>query len=231
MSRVDFLRAAGWVSPAVLTETLTIIGCGAIGSNVALLAAKMGWTRFSLWDADHVESHNLPNQTYNLPDVGKTKVSALTGVLQTFNPQIKVTQHPEFFTPEHRDQVSGPLVIATDTMKSRYEITEVFAYNSNIPRVLEARLGFDYGEIHVIDPMSLKNLTDWNASLKDDSEIPEGPCNLRICATLVGVVSSTLAHYLCVPYAERRGAAAWEHPFLTRVVLRDDLVSRTYKLS
>jgi sulfur carrier protein ThiS adenylyltransferase len=229
--KVDFLRASGWISPAALRDkTLHIAGCGAIGSHVALFAAKMGWTNFDLWDADLVESHNLPNQTFGLGDIGKPKVEALAKVLTDFNPEIKVTIHKEFLTKEHKDLIRGPFIIATDSMKSRSEFTEIFQYNTNIPWVLEARLGFDYGEIHVIKPLDFKYINAWNDSLKDDSEVPEGPCNLRICTTLVAAVSATLVHYLCEPYAERRGAAEWEPVWLTRYMLKNQLTVRTHKL-
>ena len=66
MSQVSFLRHAGWVGPEDLTTPLVIIGCGAVGSHVALCAAKMGFSNFILFDADVVEAHNLPNQTYEI---------------------------------------------------------------------------------------------------------------------------------------------------------------------
>lgn len=229
MSRVNFLRASGWVSQDVLRDTLTIVGCGAIGSNVALQAAKMGWLHFQLWDADTVEDHNLPNQAYGLEHVGQPKVEALKKVLETFNPNCKVTTHNEFFTPEHKDSVKGVLVLATDTMKSRELATEVFAYNCEISRVYEARLGFEYAEIHCIDPMDPNDIDQWRKSIKPDDQVPEGPCNLRICPTLVGVVSSTLVHYMCVQYAERRNEKAVQEAFLTRIFLQDLILTRSYE--
>ena len=41
-----------------------IIGCGATGSWVALMLAKMGISNITCWDFDKVEEHNLPNQFF-----------------------------------------------------------------------------------------------------------------------------------------------------------------------
>lgn len=83
---VSFLRHAGWVGPEDLNDTLTIIGCGAVGSNLALIAAKMGFHEFDLWDADIVEPHNLANQAYDVEHIGMKKVAALASspTLQEF---------------------------------------------------------------------------------------------------------------------------------------------------
>jgi len=81
---VSFLRAAGWIGPEELQDTITIIVCGAVGSNTALLAAKMGFHNFNIWDADIVDwtvesllsdlhykksnaikGHNSPNKNIN----------------------------------------------------------------------------------------------------------------------------------------------------------------------
>ena len=126
MSNVSFLRHAGWISPEDLQDTLTIVGCGAVGSHFALIAAKMGFHNFSLWDADIVEDHNLPNQAYDVEHIGKKKVEALAEVLKRFNPEVQIETHDTFFTKENKDEIFGPLVIATDTMSSRQDFVDVF---------------------------------------------------------------------------------------------------------
>jgi tRNA A37 threonylcarbamoyladenosine dehydratase len=114
--QVSFLRAAGWVTPEDLAFPLIIIGCGAVGSNVALCAAKMGFTNFILWDKDEVEAHNLPNQTYEISHIGMPKVQALEEVLKRFNPEVRVESHNSFFTEAHASALQGFVVIATDNL-------------------------------------------------------------------------------------------------------------------
>lgn len=215
MNKVSFLRHAGWVGPEDLNETLTIIGCGAVGSNLALIAAKMGFHNFSLWDADIVEPHNLPNQAYDVEHIGMKKVAALEAVLKRFNPSVSVKTHDRHFTSADKDEVVGPMVIATDTMSSRRDFYDAFYLNAQIDHVYEIRLGFDYGELNVVDTADPQECDSWLRSLRDDSEVPDGPCNLRICTTLVLLVSSYAVHTLCARYAAERAGEEWSRNIKT----------------
>lgn len=231
--RPSFLRHSGSFSPVALTSVINIIGCGAIGSTTAMVAARMGWSKFQLWDSDEVEDFNLPNQAFFPRHIGVPKVLALKELLQEFNPDIQVEVHQRYFVSDDDcSALEGPVVIATDSMKSRADITKAFSFNPKVPVVLEARLGFDYGEIHVIDPLDAEQIKGWKSTLRGDDEIPDGPCNLRICPTLVGVVSNTLVHYLCTPYALQRSdqGVAESPPFETKFILRGPLHTRVVKL-
>lgn len=215
---VSFLRHAGWVGPEDFTEPLTIIGCGAVGSHIALLAAKMGFHKFQLWDGDQVESHNLANQAFDVEHIGANKVDALESVLKRFNPAVRVEKHPYYFESEdHKDLLAGPLVIATDTMHARYDIYKAFKLNPKVLGVFEVRLAFDFGEVHVVNNLDLTACKKWHATLQDDSEIPDGPCNLRICTTLVQLASSLAVHNICSRYAALRQQVQWNYE--TRVLL------------
>ena len=208
--RVSFQRHNGFVSPEVLTDTLNIIGVGATGSNVALAAEKMGFTRFRIWDHDFVEEHNLPNQAYDIEHVGMLKVDALKHVLQRFNPEVQVVANACFFTAEeHGHDLEGPLVLTVDTMSARKEITNCFDNNFLIETVIESRLGFDFGTVSIIDCTSDEDITEWNNSLFSDDEIEEGPCGLRICTTMVGLVSNFMVQQLCKKYSLQSKNETW----------------------
>lgn len=208
--RVDFQRHNGFVSPECLDDTLNIIGVGATGSNVALAAAKMGFTKFRIWDHDHVEAHNLPNQAYDLCHVGMPKVEALEAVLKRFNPEIEVEANQCYFTAEeYGDDLEGPLILTVDTMKAREEITNCFDGNILIDTVMESRLGFDHGTVNIIDCTSAEDLQEWRNSLFSDDEVPEGPCGLRICTTMVGMIANFMVQQLCQKYAAQKNGSAW----------------------
>jgi len=209
-SRPSFNRHNGFVGPADLNETLNIIGVGATGSNVALTAARMGFTKFRIWDNDVVEAHNLPNQTYDVEHIGQTKVEALKQVLQRFNPAIEVEANCTYFTAEeHGADLEGPLVLTVDTMKAREEITNCFEGNPLINTVFESRLGFDHGTVNIIDNISAEDLEGWRNSLLSDDEVEEGPCGLRICTTMVQAVSAFLVQQLCTKYSCVRKGSEW----------------------
>ena len=69
---------------------ITIVGCGAIGSFVAISLAKMGLTKFEIWDHDKVEEHNLPNQFFFDGDIGMNKTTATRRNMNMFNNECKI---------------------------------------------------------------------------------------------------------------------------------------------
>lgn len=220
---VSFLRHSGWIGPEELDRALNIVGCGAVGSHIALLAAKMGFHRFRLWDGDSVEPHNLANQVYDVEHIGMYKTDALQHVLKRFNPAVQIEKFSTFFeSKEDSKLVQGPLVIATDSMKSRKDILQTFRLNIDVYGVFEARLGFDYGEVHIIDNMNSQSCREWKETLLNDSEVEEGPCNLRMCTTLVQLVSSYLVHQICNKFVQR-DRTKWKYKPKTCFSLSDEL--------
>ena len=209
-ARVSFNRHSGFVGPADLYETLNIIGVGATGSFVAMAAARMGFTRFRLWDPDVVEDHNLPNQAYSLEHIGMPKVEALASELKRFNPDIQVEANQTYFTSEkHGADLEGPLVLTVDSMVAREDITKVFEGNPLVNTVFESRLGFDHGTVNIIDNLSDEDLEGWRGSLLSDDEVPEGPCGLRICTTMVQAIAAFLVQQLCTKYSQVRKGQEW----------------------
>lgn len=226
---VSFLRHAGWFSPEMCSDTVNIIGCGATGSHIALAAAKMGFHYFRLFDADIVENHNLPNQVYDCEHVGIRKVEALAQVLKRFNPEISVEIHPYFFKGEHATLLDGPVVLTVDTMSARKEILYCCRANARVKGVVETRLGYVeeqwYGEVNLIDNFSLEEIDSVIDNLVSDDEVPEGPCNLRICTTLVGIVSSCAVHSLCAMYVAQAKNLNWDRKKKTMISLGPNLTT------
>ena len=210
MSSPSFLRHAGWFGPED-AKTLNIIGVGATGSHIGLYAAKMGFHNFRVWDADIVESHNLPNQIYDVEHIGQRKVDAFKQVLQRFNPSINVETHDYFFNSSHKELLEGPMILTVDTMSSRKEALSTFELNWKVNKVFETRLGFDFGELNIIDNMNVNDTKTWFSCLRDDSELEEGPCNLRICTTLVSMVASYTVHCLCAMLTSKRSGSSWDY--------------------
>lgn len=211
MKQVSFLRHAGWFGPEDSETPLNIIGVGATGSNIGLIAARMGIHKFRVWDPDIVEDHNLPNQIYNIDHVGKRKVDAFQDILTSFNPRITVEKSSTYFTKDDKAQLDGPLVLTVDTMSARKEIYHAFKTNWRVNKVFETRVGFDYAELNVIDNMNISETDSWYNCLRNDDEIPEGPCNLRICTTLVTMVAAQTVHTICSMLSSSRRNESWEY--------------------
>lgn len=207
---VSFLRASGWFGPEDASP-LTIVGVGATGSHIALLAAKMGFHDFTIFDPDIVESHNLPNQAYDIEHIGMPKVEALKQVLQRFNPDIKVNTYNCYFDRSHKKLLAGSLILTVDTMSARKEALSTFEGNWKVQNVFETRLGFSHGELNIISNMDLVETQEWFSTLSNDEDIPEGPCNQRICTTLVNMIASYTVHCICAMRNSKRSNTQWSY--------------------
>jgi molybdopterin/thiamine biosynthesis adenylyltransferase len=74
----------------MLDKCAIIIGCGSVGSLVALELAKAGVGRFFLVDNDIVEYHNICRHQCGILEVGEYKINALEKRIQLINPNAAV---------------------------------------------------------------------------------------------------------------------------------------------
>ena len=72
-------------------STVNIVGCGGIGSLLAVKLATMGVGRLNLLDQDTVEVHNITRQLFfSEDDVGRSKVDILKHEIEKRNSNTKV---------------------------------------------------------------------------------------------------------------------------------------------
>jgi|13_taG_2_1085334.scaffolds.fasta_scaffold00011_30 molybdopterin/thiamine biosynthesis adenylyltransferase len=205
-TNVSFLRHGAFFGPEDSQDkVLNIIGVGATGSWVGLLAAKMGWQHFRVWDADIVESHNLPNQIYDLEQVGLPKVTAFKQKLLQFNPEVVVETNNKFFLSEQdKDNLEDYVFVAVDSLSARKDIIEGVRSHLLLDYVIETRMGFEHAEINIIDPAYSAQIDSYLSTLKTDEEVTESACDARIITTLTCIVSSSVVHTLCGLAAQDR---------------------------
>ena len=86
---MDLSKSYEYFKPEKIGGRVHIIGCGSIGSTVAENLARCGVKKFTLWDFDTVESHNLANQMFLARHVGKPKVEALLDILCEINDEVR----------------------------------------------------------------------------------------------------------------------------------------------
>src|SRR4051794_11463983 len=79
--------------------TITVIGVGAIGRQVALQLAAIGARRIQLIDFDRVDETNITTQGYLLEDVGVPKVSSIARYISKLDSSIQVDVVEDRFRP------------------------------------------------------------------------------------------------------------------------------------
>ena len=74
-----FMRQDGILNPdAIKATNVTVVGCGAIGRQIALQCAHIGIVNLTLIDPDVVSEENIGPQGWGEKEVGQPKVGALS---------------------------------------------------------------------------------------------------------------------------------------------------------
>ena len=96
-----FERQADLVPQDRIAESsVTVIGVGAIGRQVALQLAAIGTRRLSLIDFDTVELTNVTTQGYLADDVGYAKVRATAAAAGRIDPAIQIEMIEDRYRPK-----------------------------------------------------------------------------------------------------------------------------------
>jgi hypothetical protein len=96
-----FARQTSLVPRERLAElTVSVIGVGAIGRQVALQLASVGVPRLQLVDFDLVEPTNITTQGYLAADLGLEKVAATAAAIRQIDPQIEVSLVADRYRPQ-----------------------------------------------------------------------------------------------------------------------------------
>lgn len=67
-----------------------ILGLGGLGSNVAVLLARVGIGYLKLIDFDIVEASNLNRQQYRISHIGMKKTEAIKTIIKEINPFVEI---------------------------------------------------------------------------------------------------------------------------------------------
>ena len=86
-----FSRNKGILETDVMSKKRAVIlGCGSVGSLVAMELARAGVGNFLLVDPDVMEYHNICRHQCGIEDVGDLKINAIERKLKNINPKINV---------------------------------------------------------------------------------------------------------------------------------------------
>lgn len=160
-------------NPNLFNKRVDIIGVGASGSKIAVSLAKLGVVDLHVWDFDSVESHNIANQIYGKPDIGRLKVDALADhIKETVGTEI--IKHPE--RVETQFGFGEYVFLLTDSMDSRAKIMETLRYNPRMELCIETRMGADEGRIYALNPGLRTHYLEWRKQWYPDEITVENTC-------------------------------------------------------
>ncbi len=220
------LRYSSIMSAEALERTHPlIVGCGAIGRQVALRLAQMGVTTLTIVDMDTVSEENLGPQGFSPTDVGRPKVQAIAAHIgMHIAAECRVTQHNGRVEemPLEGDLPFTHLFVCVDDMDVRKWIWEtIYTKCAAECYYFDGRMGAETLHIYTIlgcrqpddlDTMEVNQprIDDYRSPnvLFPQAEAEEAPCTERAtsyCADMAGALlclffSYTLREGMVPPY-------------------------------
>ena len=190
---MNLSKSFEFFDPSLFTEQIHIIGCGSVGSTVAELLARFGLTKFSLYDFDTVEEHNLVNQMFTVKDLYKPKIDCVKEMLEGINPDVEVELFKDGWDGE---TLSGYVFLCVDNIELRKRIVERNKFNNSIKAFFDFRTGLtdcqhyaaDWSKIQ--DKKDLLNTMDFTHE-EAQQAVPMSACHVALCvAPTVRLVSN-----------------------------------------
>lgn len=134
-------------------SSVLIVGCGGLGSPIALYLAASGIGRIGIVDYDSIELSNLQRQVIHSTNlIGTSKVQSARNRLLAINPEIRVDVYDELFTSKNAERIAASyqiLIDGTDNIPTRYLMNDLCVFTGK-PYVYGAVYRFS-GQLGVFD--------------------------------------------------------------------------------
>ena len=199
---MDLSKSYEFLQPDKVRDRIHIIGCGAIGSTIGELLAKAGFTKITLYDFDHVESHNIANQMYTELDIGKEKVVALAERMCAINPEMS-----KDLKLEHKgwdgQKLTGYVFLAVDNIDLRRRIATENKDNMMIKGMFDFRMRLTDAQHYAADWREPKMIEAFLNSMnftqeEGKAETPVSACNMELsfATTVFTIVAAGISNFV-----------------------------------
>ena len=186
--RARLIRQRELVPEEKLNETsVSIIGVGAIGRQVAIQLACMGVRRLQLIDFDTVDETNVTTQGYLFRQIGQPKVEALRESIHEIDNKISVEPIHDRFRSKYT--ISEALFCCVDSISARAAI-----WRSIQKRIQFWTDGRMLGETIRILTASIANQTHYPQTLFPPAEAQSGLCTNRSTIYAAAVAGGLMVH-------------------------------------
>lgn len=184
---MDFKRQTGIFDPEENKKfSVSLVGCGSVGSFTALALSKMGVNLVEVFDSDTVEEHNIPNQFFKKQNVGKKKTEALQDLLEDFTDNF-----PNAYGNVNEDtEFKGVVVVsAVDSIDARKLIWKRVKASSPM-LYIDSRMGGRMFSVHSVDMLDDAEVKVYEEALASTKNGLEVPCTERsIIFNVLGLAS------------------------------------------
>jgi hypothetical protein len=179
-------KSIEYFDPVNVKGKCHIIGCGSVGSTVAALLARLGVTKFVLYDFDRVEAHNLANQMFIHKDIKTEKVDAVKRIITEINPDAEPTI--EICREGYNDQkLNGYVFLCVDNIDLRREICQKNRLNRMIKAVFDFRTRLEDAQHYAANWADMKQVDNLIKTMDFSHDEAHAATPVTACGTELGV--------------------------------------------
>jgi molybdopterin/thiamine biosynthesis adenylyltransferase len=173
-----FIRQQELVDQNKLSSlSVTIVGCGAVGSFTALSLAKMGIRQLTLIDHDEVSTENLSNQFFREEDLNRKKVVACMEILESFDSAVKVFPQPR---PYVKGKLESDIVISSvDSMQVRKAAWQSVLRDKRAKLLIDPRMAAHVVQVYSVIPGDPSSTKAYEPTLVTDTQALPDRCTAR----------------------------------------------------
>lgn len=119
----DPIIGQGELRERLAPKSVTILGCGGLGSNCAAMLVRSGVLNLTLVDFDNVEDSNLNRQMFFTDQIGAPKVDALAATLRRIDPGVTLRPIRECIDADN----IGSMLVGADAIVEAVDSAETKA--------------------------------------------------------------------------------------------------------
>jgi len=203
---MDLTKLEDWFNPIKVTNTISVIGSGALGSWMIEGLVRMGFTNINIYDDDTVNPHNISNQNFTENQVGEEKIKCMLERARAINSSVKIKGFGRYvFSKEENNYLSGFVFLCLDNIDTRRMIVE---NNPYVKFWTDIRIGLEEGQVYSSKREDRQQLLDTMQWKQDDPDrvVKVSACGreLGILPTVWLVISQALNNF--VLYLKEEGA-------------------------
>ena len=168
--------------------TVTVIGVGAIGRQVALQLAAIGTPRLQLIDFDIVDLSNVTTQGYLAEDIGQPKVSATALAISRLDDSIEVDTVQDRYRA--KSEVGQAVFCCVDSIAARAAIWKSISKHCKF--WADGRM---LGEIiRILAASDRKGFQQYSTTLFPQAEAQLGSCTSRSTIYAASIAAGIMVH-------------------------------------
>lgn len=199
---MDLSKSYEFFKPEKYPDRIHIIGCGSVGSTIAVMLARCGITKMTLWDFDMVEPHNIVNQQFRRQDFGKLKVEALADIITDINEDAakNLKLKPKGW---HGETLSGFVFLCADSMEIRRQIVEKHMANMTVKAMFDFRTRLTDAQHYAADwsdyamkEALLASMQFTDEEAKEETEVSACGVTLGVAPTVWSICARGVANFM-----------------------------------